>query len=108
MYVRRVRVPQREGVAVNSGVYKNNVLVLLEGNAPSNLGHELTTEENTQLHEEWSRQHADDIAVYQGPTTDDALNSDIFHFSGLIPLQLPPPSLPPHIVLHRQTYQTQW
>jgi hypothetical protein len=47
------------GVAVKSGVYKNNVLVLLEGNVPSNLGHELTTE-NTQKHEEWSRQHADD------------------------------------------------
>ena len=50
---------RKEGVAVNVGVYKNNVLVLLEGNVPSNLGHELTTE-NTQKHEEWSRQHADD------------------------------------------------
>jgi hypothetical protein len=56
----------------------------LEGNAPSNLGHELTTE-NTQMHEEWSRQHADDIAVYQGPTTNDALDSEIFHSSGLAP-----------------------
>ena len=41
----------KEGVAVNAGVYKNNVLVLLEGNAPSNLGHELTTN-NSQMHEE--------------------------------------------------------
>jgi hypothetical protein len=40
-----------EGDAVHAGVYKNNVLVLLEGNAPSNLGHELTTN-NSQMHEE--------------------------------------------------------
>jgi hypothetical protein len=27
---------RKEGVGVNPGVYKNNMLVLLEGNAPSN------------------------------------------------------------------------
>jgi hypothetical protein len=77
---------RKEGVTVYAGVFKNNVLVLLEGNAPSNLGHELTTE-NTQMREEWSRRHGD-IDVYEGATTDDALDSDIFHFAcdlGLAP-----------------------
>jgi hypothetical protein len=60
-------------------VYENNVRVLLEGNAPpSNLGHELTTE-NTKMDEEWSRRHGGGIDVYQGATTDDALDSDILH-----------------------------
>jgi hypothetical protein len=49
---------RKEGVAVNAGVYKNNVLVLSDGNAPSNLGHELTTK-NTQMEEEWNRQQVD-------------------------------------------------
>jgi hypothetical protein len=42
---------RKEGVAVNAGVYENNVRVLLEGNAPSSLGHELTTK-NTKMDEE--------------------------------------------------------
>jgi hypothetical protein len=58
--------------------------IVLEGNAPSSLGHELTTE-NTQMREERNRRHTDDIAVYQGLTTDDALDSQIFNFSGLVP-----------------------
>jgi hypothetical protein len=80
---------RKEGVTVYAGVFKNNVLVLLEGNAPSNLGHELTTE-NTQMREEWSRRHGD-IDVYEGATTDDALDSDIFHFA--CDLGLAPPSV---------------
>jgi hypothetical protein len=85
---------RKEGVAVNAAVYENNVRVLLEGNAPSNLGHELTTE-NTQMDEEWSRQHVGDIDVYQGTTTDDVFDRP--SVGGPQP-SLPPclqPSLPP-------------
>jgi hypothetical protein len=64
--------------------------VLLEGNAPSNLGHELTTE-NTKMDEEWSRRHGGGTDVYQGARTDDALDSDIFHF--VVDLGLVPPSV---------------
>jgi hypothetical protein len=56
--------------------------MLLKGNAPSNLGHDLTNE-NTQMHEEWTRQHADLLVptTYQvgdEPTTNDAMDTDIF------------------------------
>jgi hypothetical protein len=90
---------RKEDIAVNAGVYKNNVLLLLKGNAPSNLGHELTTE-NTQMKEEWNRRH-DDIAVYQGLTTDDALDSDIFRFyipafvADAVPIAVPAAAVTP-------------